>query len=42
MAIKVTIGKEEQKATIRLEMDIRKAVNGDLMIFEHFLTLIVL
>jgi len=35
MAIKVTIGKEEQKATIRLEMDIRKSVNGDLMIFDH-------
>ena len=35
MAIKVTIGKAAQKAVVRLEMDIRKAINGDLMIFDH-------
>lgn len=35
MAIKVTIGKAEEKATIRLEMNIRKSLNGDLMIFDH-------
>ena len=35
MAIKVTIGKEEQKGIVRLEMDIRKSLNGDLMIFDH-------
>ncbi len=35
MAIKITIGKEEQKAVVRLEMNIRKSLNGDLMIFDH-------
>tara|TARA_R110000824_G_scaffold46692_7_gene133853 strand:+ start:48363 stop:48902 length:540 start_codon:yes stop_codon:yes gene_type:complete len=35
MAIKVTIGKDEKKAVIRLEMNIRKSLNGDLMIFDH-------
>jgi len=35
MAIKVTIGKDAAKAVVRLEMDIRKALNGDLMIFDH-------
>lgn len=35
MAITIKIGKEEQTETIRLEMDIRKSVNGDLMIFGH-------
>ncbi len=35
MSITISIGKESQKETIRLEMDIRKSVNGDLMIFDH-------
>ena len=35
MAITIKIGKEGEKQTVRLEMDIRKAVNGDLMIFDH-------
>tara|TARA_Y100000593_G_scaffold15315_1_gene29732 strand:- start:788 stop:1327 length:540 start_codon:yes stop_codon:yes gene_type:complete len=35
MAIKITIGKAEKKAVVRLEMNIRKAINGDLMIFDH-------
>jgi|TARA_R110000787_G_C13383430_1_gene441998 hypothetical protein len=35
MSITINIGKEGQKETIRLEMDIRKSVNGDLMIFDH-------
>jgi len=35
MTIKVTIGKEGDQAVVRLEMNIRKAINGDLMIFDH-------
>ena len=35
MAITIKIGKEEETETIRLEMDVRKSVNGDLMIFGH-------
>lgn len=35
MSVTISIGKEGQKETIRLEMDIRKSVNGDLMIFDH-------
>jgi hypothetical protein len=35
MAIKITIRKGEQSSIITLEMNIRKAVNGDLMIFDH-------
>ena len=38
MAIIVTIGKElkrPKKNLIRLELNIRKALNGDLMIFDH-------
>ena len=35
MAITVKIGRENQTALVRLEMDLRKAVNGDLMIFDH-------
>ena len=35
MAIKIKIGKGAQKSTIRLEMDIRKSVAGNLMIFDH-------
>ena len=35
MAITVKIGKADEAQTIRLEMDIRKAINGDLMIFDH-------
>ncbi len=35
MAITVKIGRENQTAVVRLEMDLRKALNGDLMIFGH-------
>ncbi len=35
MSITINIGKDEQKETIRLEMDIRKSIAGDLMIFDH-------
>lgn len=35
MSVTIKIGKEDQKETIRLEMDIRKSVGGDLMIFDH-------
>jgi len=35
MAITIRVGKGDKKETIRLEMDIRKAINGDLLIFDH-------
>jgi hypothetical protein len=35
MPITIKIGKDDNKETIRLEMDIRKSINGDLMIFDH-------
>lgn len=35
MPVTIKIGKGEQKATVRLEMDIRKSLSGDLMIFGH-------
>tara|TARA_R100000808_G_C2153931_1_gene164606 strand:+ start:3174 stop:3713 length:540 start_codon:yes stop_codon:yes gene_type:complete len=35
MPIKVKIGKGANQATVRLEMDIRKSVAGNLMIFDH-------
>ena len=35
MSIAIKIGKEEEKETIRLEMDIRKSISGDLLIFDH-------
>jgi hypothetical protein len=35
MAIKITINKGEQSSIVTLEMNIRKALNGDLMIFDH-------
>jgi hypothetical protein len=35
MAIKITIRKGEDSAVVTLEMNIRKAINGDLMIFDH-------
>ena len=35
MAITVKIGKGAEKATVRLEMDIRKSLSGDLMISDH-------
>tara|TARA_R110000824_G_scaffold302749_2_gene490527 strand:+ start:7045 stop:7581 length:537 start_codon:yes stop_codon:yes gene_type:complete len=34
MAVVVKIGKAET-ATVRLELDVRKSMNGDLMIFDH-------
>mgnify|MGYP003660497100 CR=1 FL=1 len=35
MPLTVKIGKDAKSTTVRLEMDIRKSVNGDLMIFDH-------
>ena len=35
MAIKITIRQGDQAAVVTLEMNIRKSVNGDLMIFDH-------
>jgi len=35
MAIKIKIGPGANDAFVRLEMDIRKSMNGDLMIFDH-------
>tara|TARA_B100001123_G_scaffold98558_3_gene113388 strand:- start:2912 stop:3451 length:540 start_codon:yes stop_codon:yes gene_type:complete len=35
MAIKIKIGPGANDAVVRLEMDVRKSVNGDLMIFDH-------
>ena len=35
MAIIVKIGKGPDEAKVRLERDIRKSMNGDLMIFDH-------
>ena len=35
MAIKIKIGPGADDAVVRLEMDIRKSMNGDLMIFDH-------
>ena len=35
MAVVVRIGPAADDAVVRLEMDIRKSMNGDLMIFDH-------
>jgi hypothetical protein len=35
MAVVVRIGAAPDSAVVRLEMDIRKSLNGDLMIFDH-------
>jgi len=35
MAITVRIGSQAQGASVRLELDVRKSMNGDLMIFDH-------
>ncbi len=35
MAVVVRIGSAADDAVVRLEMDIRKSMNGDLMIFDH-------
>ena len=35
MALTIKIGRGNQSATERLEMDLRKSMNGDLMIFDH-------
>lgn len=35
MAITIKIGKGETKTVVTLELDIRKSLNGDLMIFDH-------
>jgi len=35
MAITVKIGQGAKSTTVQLEMDLRKSVNGDLMIFDH-------
>ena len=35
MAVIVRIGDKPESATVRLEIDVRKSMNGDLMIFDH-------
>jgi len=35
MAITIKIGKGDESQSIKLEMDIRKSISGDLMIFDH-------
>ena len=35
MAITIRVGEEANKKLVTLEMDIRKSLNGDLMIFDH-------
>lgn len=35
MALTIKIGRGNQSAIVRLEMDIRKSMSGDLMIFDH-------
>ncbi len=35
MALTIKIGRGNQTALVRLEMDIRKSMSGDLMIFDH-------
>ena len=35
MGIKIRIGKGADDAFVRLEMDIRKSMSGDFMIFDH-------
>ena len=35
MALTIKIGRGNQTAVVRLEMDLRKSMNGDLMIFDH-------
>jgi len=35
MAVVVRIGNAADDAVVRLEMDVRKSMNGDLMIFDH-------
>jgi hypothetical protein len=35
MALTIKIGRGHQSAVVRLEMDLRKSLNGDLMIFDH-------
>ena len=35
MAVIIKIGKEANAKKVRLELDLRKSMNGDLMIFDH-------
>jgi len=35
MPLTIKIGRGHQSAIVRLEMDLRKSMNGDLMIFDH-------
>jgi hypothetical protein len=35
MALTVKIGRQNQSAVVRLELDLRKSMNGDLMVFDH-------
>ena len=35
MAIVIKIGRGANDKKVRLEMDVRKSMNGDLMIFDH-------
>ena len=35
MALTIKIGRQNQTAIVRLEMDMRKSMSGDLMVFDH-------
>ena len=35
MAVIIKVGKKANQKKVRLELDVRKSVNGDLMIFDH-------
>ena len=35
MPLTIKIGRENQTAVIRLELDMRKSMSGDLLIFDH-------
>ena len=35
MAVTIKIGKQEGAPSVTLELDVRKSMNGDLMIFDH-------
>ena len=35
MAVVIRLGSQANEATVRLELDIRKSMNGDLLIFDH-------
>ena len=35
MAVIIKVGKKSNQKKVRLEMDLRRSMNGDLMIFDH-------